>query len=70
MNYCPPYPIGESEESLEQLRVELLSDVKRRNNRETVRSKMDKTFASRRYEVVRDTPMIKDFQARWPHLLL
>lgn len=29
---------------------------------------MDKTFAYRRYEVVRDTPMIQDFQARWPAL--
>ena len=54
--------------SLEKLRVDLLSDVKMRNNREVVRIKMEKTFAFRRYEVVRDTPMIQDFQARWPAL--
>lgn len=46
----------------------VLSDVKTRNNREVVRMKMEKTFANRRYEVVRDTPMIQDVQARWPAL--
>lgn len=68
VNYCPLYPTGESDVSLERLRVELLSDVKTRNNREVVRMKMEKTFANRRYEVVRDTPMIQDVQARWPAL--
>lgn len=68
VNYCPPFPTGESEESLESVRVALLLDVKRRNNREVVRMKMEKTFAYRRHEVVRDTPMIEDFQARWPGL--
>ena len=60
--------LAESDLSLEKLRMELLSDVKMRNNREVVRIKMEKTFAYRRYEVVRDTPMIQDFQARWPAL--
>lgn len=68
VNYCPPYPTGESEKSLESVRMELVSDVKKRNNREAVRMKMEKTFAYRRQEVVCDTPMIKDFQARWPAL--
>uniref|UniRef100_A0A3Q1GF00 PB1 domain-containing protein n=1 Tax=Acanthochromis polyacanthus TaxID=80966 RepID=A0A3Q1GF00_9TELE len=68
VNYCPPYPTGESDQSLEGLRVELLSDVKKRNNREAVRRKMDQTFAHRRYEVVRDKPMVEDFKNRWPAL--
>ncbi|XP_074551476.1 uncharacterized protein LOC141808698 isoform X1 [Halichoeres trimaculatus] len=68
VNYCPPYPTGESDASLERVRVELLSDVKKRNNREVVKMKMEKTFAYRRYELIRDTPMIKDFQTRWPAL--
>lgn len=68
VNYCPPHPTGESDESLENLRVALLSDVKKSNNREVVRIKMDKTFSCRRFEVVRDTPMIQDFRARWPAL--
>ncbi len=68
VNYCPPRPTGESDESLENLRVALLSDVKKSNNREVVRIKMDKTFSCRRFEVVRDTPMIQDFRERWPAL--
>ncbi|KAL7833849.1 hypothetical protein AOLI_G00288090 [Acnodon oligacanthus] len=48
VNYCPSYPAGESDKSLENVRVELLSDVKK-NNREVVRMKMDKTFAYRRH---------------------
>ena len=58
VNYCPPYPTEKSDVSLERLRVELLSDVKKRHNRDVVRMKMEKTFASRRYEVVRDTPKL------------
>lgn len=68
VNFCPPYPTGESENSLESVRMELVSDLKKRNNRETVRMKMEKTFAYRRQEVVCNTPMIKDFKARWPAL--
>lgn len=50
------------------MRVELVSDDKKRNNREMVKMKMEKTFSYRRYEVVRNTPMLQDFQARWPAL--
>ncbi|KAK7883126.1 hypothetical protein WMY93_029300 [Mugilogobius chulae] len=64
----PPHPTGESEESLEKLRVELLTDIKKRNNKEAVRMKMEKTFSYRRLEVVRETPMVQDFQKRWPAL--
>ncbi|XP_037608700.1 uncharacterized protein LOC119478205 isoform X2 [Sebastes umbrosus] len=46
----------------------LLLDVKKRNNREVVKLKMEKTFAHRRHEVVRDVPMVEDFMARWPAL--
>lgn len=46
----------------------LLMDVKKRNNREVVKLKMEKTFAHRRHEVVRDAPMVEDFMARWPAL--
>uniref|UniRef100_A0A3B3SWQ9 Uncharacterized protein n=1 Tax=Paramormyrops kingsleyae TaxID=1676925 RepID=A0A3B3SWQ9_9TELE len=49
--YCPSYPAGENPETLEKLGVELLADVNKRNNRETVRAKMDRTYALRRYEV-------------------
>ncbi|XP_048104955.1 uncharacterized protein LOC125298296 [Alosa alosa] len=68
VNYCPGYPTGENDMSLEKIRVELTSDIKRRNNREVIRMKMEKTFAYRRQEVVRNTPMIHEVQERWPAL--
>lgn len=68
VNYCPSTPIGETSESLEKMRVELLPDVKKKNSKEAVKSKMDRTFASRRQEVVRDKPMVQDLRDRWPAL--
>ncbi|XP_041840519.1 uncharacterized protein LOC121639392 [Melanotaenia boesemani] len=68
VNYCPPYPAGETAETLEQIRVKLLSEVMIRNNEDKVAAMMDKTFALRRLEVVQDAPMVADFKARWPGL--
>lgn len=66
--YCPPFPLGECAQSLEKIRVELLEDVQKRNNRETVRAEMDKTFSLRRQDVICDAPMISDVKERWPAL--
>ncbi|XP_070402493.1 uncharacterized protein [Nothobranchius furzeri] len=68
VDYCPSFPLGDSENSLEKLRIELLSDVKKRNNREMIREKMSRTFALRRQEVIYDAPMISEVQERWPAL--
>ena len=66
--YRPSFPPGESHQSLKKMRVELLSDIKQRNNRETVWAKMEKTIALRRQEVILEAPMIIDVQVRWPAL--
>src|SRR4029434_6932917 len=50
------------------MRVELVSDVQQRNNRATVKTKMERTFALRRREVIGSAPMVSDFQERWPAL--
>ncbi|CAI5684527.1 unnamed protein product [Oreochromis niloticus] len=50
------------------MRKTLLLDIKKRNNRELVKLKMEKTFAYRRHEVVCDAPMVEAFMARWPAL--
>ncbi|XP_041863711.1 uncharacterized protein LOC121653968 [Melanotaenia boesemani] len=68
VNFCPTYPSAETEESLEAMQKSLLSEIKKKNNREIVKLKMEKTFALRRHEVVRDVPMVEDFMARWPAL--
>lgn len=68
VNFCPPYPAGETQDSLEGERLALLSEVKKRNNDQVVKEKMAKTFAYRRQEVVKDKPMIGEFKSRWPGL--
>ncbi|XP_072561238.1 uncharacterized protein [Paramormyrops kingsleyae] len=61
-NFCPPYPAGETQNSLEGERVSLLSEVKKRRNNAVIKEKY------RRQEVVRDKPMIAEFKTRWPGL--
>ncbi|XP_060788702.1 uncharacterized protein LOC132893502 [Neoarius graeffei] len=68
VNYCPSNPAGETDESLEKLRVELLNDVEQRDRTQLVKEKMSRTFAFRRKEVVHGTPSAAEFKARWPAL--
>lgn len=68
INYLPPYPAGEDEESQEQERIQLLTEVKKRDNNKLIKEKMAKTFAHRRNEVVTQSPNIEDMKARWPAL--
>ncbi len=68
VNYCPVFPAGETVESQEKMRVELIAELKKRNNDETVRKMMDMTFAYRRHEVVHDSPLVADVRSRWPAL--
>ncbi|XP_037392517.1 uncharacterized protein LOC108416135 [Pygocentrus nattereri] len=66
--YCPSFPSGETAESLERVRVTLLSEVKKKDNEQTLKVLMDKTFALRRHEVIHESPLIADFKTRWPAL--
>nr|XP_024658773.1 uncharacterized protein LOC112435094 [Maylandia zebra] len=68
VNYLPPHPQGETEESLEKERLELLDEVKKRNNYRIISEKMAKTFSNRRQEVVNLAPPVNDFRSRWPAL--
>lgn len=68
VNYLPPHPQGETESSLEQERVELLNEVKKRNNSQVINTKMAKTFSIRRQEVVNLEPPVSDVRDRWPAL--
>ncbi|XP_023811402.1 uncharacterized protein LOC111947527 isoform X2 [Oryzias latipes] len=70
VNYCPTYPVGETAETVEQMRVALLSEVKIRNNEQKVAQMMEMTFALRRQEVVQEAPMIAEFKTRWPAVFL
>ncbi|KAF6726478.1 Sterile alpha motif domain-containing protein 3, partial [Oryzias melastigma] len=68
VNYLPPHPQGETESSLEQERVELLTEVKKRNNSQVIKTKMAKTFSIRRQEIVNLEPPVSDVRDRWPAL--
>lgn len=68
VNYLPPYPVGESQDTLDKERLELLDEVKKKNNAKTISDKMNKTFSSRRVEVVTLSPSVSVFKERWPAL--
>lgn len=68
VNYLPPHPQGETAGTLEHVRLELLDEVKKRNNCQVISEKMAKTFSIRRQEVVNEAPPISDIRDRWPAL--
>lgn len=68
VNYLPPHPQGETSGSLEKKRVDLLSEVTKRDNCQVVVEKMAKTFSLRRQHIIFEAPAIKDFMVRWPAL--
>ncbi|XP_041856635.1 uncharacterized protein LOC121654125 isoform X2 [Melanotaenia boesemani] len=68
VNYLPPYPPGEDKDSQEEERIQLLTEVKKKDNEKLIKEKMAKTFAHRRHEIVSLSPSIEDIKARWPAL--
>lgn len=68
VNYLPPYPAGENEQSLEKLREELVTESKKKNNEKIVKDKMSKTFALRRHEIINRCPTVRAMKDRWPAL--
>ena len=68
LNFCPDYPTGQSQESLEEERLARLSEVRKSNNHQVVKEKMEKTFAYRRHEVIEEEPFFAEFKRRWPAL--
>ena len=68
VNYLPPHPVGENQDSLENDRLELINEMKKKNNEKIITEKMSKTFSSRRIEVVTLSPAVSVFKERWPAL--
>lgn len=68
VNYLPPHPQGETDETLEKERIELLYEYKKRDNTKIINEKMAKTFSLRRNDVILNKPAVIDFKARWPAL--
>lgn len=63
VNYLP---IGDTEATLE--RVDMLQEIKKKNNERIISEKMERSFSFRRQEVVKQCPAIQDFRERWPAL--
>lgn len=53
---------------LEVERQELMNETKKKDNKNVIQAKMDKTFSIRRLEVVRGSPAVAEFKERWPAL--
>lgn len=68
VNYLPPYPPGEDEESQEQERIQLLTEVRKRDSNKIIKEKMAKTFAHKRNKIFNLSPSIEAAKARWPAL--
>lgn len=68
VNYLPPHPAGETEDSLESNRLELSSEMKKKNNGKVINKIMSTTFSLRRQEIVGKAPSVADLLERWPAL--
>ncbi|XP_039648395.1 uncharacterized protein LOC120553766 [Perca fluviatilis] len=68
VNYLPPLPAGETEDSLESVRQELISEAKKKNNGRVINEMMSRTFSFRRQEIVGKAPGVADLLERWPAL--
>lgn len=68
LNYLPPHPSRVTVQSLEQEWVELLNEVKIRDNWQNINQKMARTFSYLRQEIVKNSPSIASIQERWPAL--
>ncbi|XP_060769976.1 uncharacterized protein LOC132881491 isoform X1 [Neoarius graeffei] len=68
VNYLPPLPLGQTKETMDEERVDLLTEVKKTNNDKIISEKMEKTFPYRRLEVVSQMPAVPDVMERWPAL--
>ncbi|XP_041664379.1 uncharacterized protein LOC121523526 [Cheilinus undulatus] len=67
-NHIPDLPTGETPDKLEDERLSLLSEVRKRNNHAVIKDKMDKTFSLRRQEIVGKETGVEELKARWPAL--
>lgn len=70
LNFLPSYPEGETTDTLEAKRQELVLEHKQKNSNKDplIKIKMERTFAYRRQEIVTEMPFVTQLQNRWPGL--
>uniref|UniRef100_A0A3B4GB81 Uncharacterized protein n=1 Tax=Pundamilia nyererei TaxID=303518 RepID=A0A3B4GB81_9CICH len=71
VNFLPNFPRGEDAVSLEQLRLQIVDEVKKSEKNHVLITKlMHTTFALRRKEIISDDLPVGDILDRWPALKL
>lgn len=68
VNYLPPHPPGETDDSLENVRLELIAVSKTKDNSQLINDMMSRTYSFRRSEVVGRAMHVAEFRERWPAL--
>lgn len=69
VNHVPDYPQHHDDSTLEEERVALVDEMKKKKRNMTlIQQKMELTFSLRRREVVECQPMVSEVQERWPAL--
>lgn len=67
VNYLPQHPSGETDSSLEIVRLDLIEASKKRDVK-SINDMMARTYSLRRMEVVAQSPDVAKFKERWPAL--
>ncbi|KAL6476697.1 hypothetical protein MHYP_G00151960 [Metynnis hypsauchen] len=71
VNFLPSYPSGETKESLETRRIEMVEEFQRTSaerNIPLIHQHMMRTFALRREEIITTSPPVSELKERWPAL--
>ena len=69
INHVPDHPENYNDDSLEDERLLLVEEFKKKNkNAPLIRQKMELTFSLRRREMVELQPMVSEVLERWPAL--
>ncbi|KAL6455214.1 hypothetical protein MHYP_G00363480 [Metynnis hypsauchen] len=69
VNFLPDHPEGQTDESLENERVAIVEETrKKRIDATLIRQKMDATFSLRRKEVIEVEALVEEIGERWPAL--
>ncbi|XP_039473680.1 uncharacterized protein LOC120442036 [Oreochromis aureus] len=71
VNFLPSYPSGETRESLETRRLEMVEEFKKTSagrDIPLIHQDMMRTFALRREEIVTTSPPVSELKDRWPAL--
>ncbi|XP_034468605.1 uncharacterized protein LOC117777772 isoform X1 [Hippoglossus hippoglossus] len=68
VNYLPPHPAGQTDDSLENVRLALIAASMTEDNRLRINDMMSRTYSCRRREVVGQSMNVAEFKERWPAL--